>query len=380
MLALITLLIVYGSLYPWNFDFGRPHPSALWILLHSWPQVWNRFVWRDVGFNIVIYAPFGAAAFRSLTRRWGAAWALPAAVVAGAALSAAMELLQAYVPGRDCSLVDVMSNTVGTAAGAVAMALWRHETRRQPAGSGWAPHRRYTGALLLLAAWAGFQWYPLFPALHRATFIAAVNGIFHGHHFQWVEIWAGAAEWFAAAVMLETCWPEISWAWIALAVSGCVARLFIRGRSLTAEELLGAGLGLWCWLAVKERRRPVIASGMLGVAILLREFAPFQFRASPAPFWWIPFAASLSADRSAALIVLLRKSFDYGGVLWLFQRRGVPYWKSGPVLAGGLLVCEWAQRYIPGHTPETTDAVLGALLAGLLALFEKRDQKNLQYR
>lgn len=379
MLALVTLLIVYGSLYPWRFDFSRGHAGALWILLHAWPRVWNRFIWRDAGVNVAIYAPFGAAAFRSLARRMGAAWAMPAAVLLGAALSASMEMLQVYVPGRDCSLLDLATNTAGAAAGALAFAVWRADVERRPANGQWIPRRPYTGAILLLAFWAGFQWYPFFPSLGRTALGAAVSAVFHGHPIQPVEVFASAAEWFAAAVLLETCWPGIPWLWMALAMAGCMGRLLIHGRILAAGEVIGAALALWFWLMSRERRRPVLASGMLGVAILLREFAPFRFVHSPAPFWWIPLAASMTAERQAALIVLLRKLFDYGAVLWLFQRRGVPYRISGPALAAVLLLCEWAQRYIPGHTPESTDAVLAALMACLLAILERRDNRSWKY-
>ena len=379
MLALVALLIVYGSLYPWHFDFTRGHAAPLAILLHSWPRSWNRFLWRDAGVNVAIYAPFGAAAFRSLARRIGTGWSLPGAVLLGTTLSVAMELLQLYVPGRDCSLSDVACNTAGAALGALALAFWRREAERRPSGTEWRPRRRNTGAILLLACWVGFQWYPFFPSLGRTALRAAVSALFHGHRIQPVEVCAAAAEWFTVAVLLETLWPRIQWSWMALVMTACLLRLVVHSRVLTAEEVVGAGLALWIWLMSRPARRPVVASGLLAVAILLREFAPFRFVASPAPFWWIPFAASMSAERQAALIVLLRKMFDYGAVLWLFHRRGVAYRVSGPALAAILLVCEWTQRHIPGHVPETTDAVVAAVLAGILAVLERRDQKTWQY-
>jgi VanZ family protein len=37
-------------------------------------------------------------------------------------------------------------------------------------------------------------------------------------------------------------------------------------------------------------------------------------------------------------------------------------------VAAGLLALEWAQIWLPGRTPEITDAVLAVLMGGLLAL------------
>ena len=38
LLLLVIALIVYGSLYPWHFDFDRSGANPLWVLLHAWPQ------------------------------------------------------------------------------------------------------------------------------------------------------------------------------------------------------------------------------------------------------------------------------------------------------------------------------------------------------
>jgi VanZ family protein len=363
MLAFIALLIVYGSLYPWHFDFSRAHgQNPLWTLLRSWPYAWNRFLIRDAFFNVALYVPLGAAAYRSLARRLPARWAMVAAVLGGVALSAAMEMLQIYVPGRDCSLVDLLTNTIGAAVGAVGVAIWRTD-------AAWGmPRRRDAGAMILAACWAGFQWWPFFPTLGRTALATAFSAWLRTPWFQPVEIWANTAEWFTAALLVEAAWPTVQEGWIPVVMAGCLGRLLVRGRVLSMPEVIGAAIALWLWMASRKQRRIAMAVGMLTVAIVLRELAPFHFAHSPSAFRWIPFAASLMADRDAALIVLLHKAFSYGALVWLWRRRGAPYWIAGPAIAMALLGCEWLQRYIPGRTPETTDAVMAVLLALLLGL------------
>jgi glycopeptide antibiotics resistance protein len=82
-----------------------PEPEAVGIGC-QWP--WCLF---DVAQNLVLFAPLGASLFlatRSHTK----------SIIAGAALSLAVELLQLHViRGRDASLSDWISNTMGTAAG-----------------------------------------------------------------------------------------------------------------------------------------------------------------------------------------------------------------------------------------------------------------------
>src|SRR5947209_6812024 len=117
LLLLATALIVYGSLFPWRFDFDATG-DPFFVLLHSWPHAWNRFALRDVVFNFVLYVPVGALVVLSFRRRGAAA--LAAGAIFGLLLSGCMELLQAYVPGRDPSMSDVASNTAGAIAGAIA--------------------------------------------------------------------------------------------------------------------------------------------------------------------------------------------------------------------------------------------------------------------
>src|SRR6266704_2713217 len=65
----------------------------------------------DVLLNIILFVPLGAAValhVRSLSR----------CALSAALLSATIELAQLYIPGRDSSLGDVLSNTLGGTLGA----------------------------------------------------------------------------------------------------------------------------------------------------------------------------------------------------------------------------------------------------------------------
>ena len=62
----------------------------------------------------------------------------------------------------------------------------------------------------------------------------------------------------------------------------------------------------------------------------------------------------------------LRKAFDYGAMVWLPGNAGLSYLRVGIGVATVLAILEWIQRYLPGRTPEITDAVLTLLLTGTL--------------
>jgi hypothetical protein len=107
----------------------------------------------------------------------------------------------------------------------------------------------------------------------------------------------------------------------------------------------------------------------MAAAIVLRELAPFEFAAKPHAFSWVPFAATFGADRMPAVLVMFRKAFDYGAMVWLLRAKGVV--RAGIAVAAALLAMEWAQRYLPGRQAEVTDSVL-ALLMTLPLVWDRR--------
>lgn len=70
--------------------------------------------------NTLLFVPLGATLALVLGRR-----GLPLAILAGFALSAAVEYAQAAIPGRVPDVADVLWNSLGTAVGAVAVAALR---------------------------------------------------------------------------------------------------------------------------------------------------------------------------------------------------------------------------------------------------------------
>lgn len=70
--------------------------------------------------NMVLFVPLGATLALLVGRR-----AFPVAVLAGFALSAAVEYAQASIPGRVPDVADVLWNSLGAATGAILIAVPR---------------------------------------------------------------------------------------------------------------------------------------------------------------------------------------------------------------------------------------------------------------
>lgn len=166
---LYGVMIVYASLEPFS-GLIAPLPGTPFFLFAPWPVRYLRF---DIAINVAAYAPFGF--FVALVGRQTRARArFTTAVAMAALLSAAMETTQMFLPSRDASTIDFVSNTVGGGVGAiVALALNGAPGVRARIGS-WR-HRVFLGGrsgdlgIALLGTWLMAQVNPGIP-LFAATF------------------------------------------------------------------------------------------------------------------------------------------------------------------------------------------------------------------
>jgi VanZ family protein len=354
LLLCVVLFIVYATLYPFQFDAHRMPGTAnpVWILLHSWPRSFDRFAFRDTVTNLFLYMPLGFCAALAFGRRW---WA---AVLLGAGLSAGIEMLQVYDYTRTCSLADLVCNTLGAAAGAaVALLVPSRLLRRTLDGT-------TSGPLVLAACWVGLLLYPFVPILSRTHIAERLMRATQGP-LSFTEFFAYVAEWFAAILVAEALVGKMRAGWLGLALLLLPVRLVLAERWLAADEVIGAVVAALLWGFIPAQRRWVWAAIIMSSAILLRELAPFDFTDQAQPFSWIPFAAIIEDNRGPAAVVLLRKAFEYGALIWLLRGFGVVL--VGVGVASVLVITELVQRYIPGRQPEITDAVLALMMTGLLA-------------
>ncbi|WP_051304614.1 VanZ family protein [Chitinilyticum litopenaei] len=114
-LAYVLVLLIV-SLYPftgWRFT-GEPV-----FAFYSYPLPYY-FTVFDNAVNVLAYLPLGAALLLSWRPRRAA---LPVAVLLGTGLSAAVEFIQQFLPGRIASNLDILSNGSGALLGALLAAM-----------------------------------------------------------------------------------------------------------------------------------------------------------------------------------------------------------------------------------------------------------------
>ena len=114
LLLAYVLLVVYASLHPFS-GWRDQGVSPFAYLAGALPRYITAF---DLVTNFAAYLPLGFLAVLALHPLARGALAFAAAVLAGCALSLALEALQTYLPSRIPSNLDLATNSLGVFAGA----------------------------------------------------------------------------------------------------------------------------------------------------------------------------------------------------------------------------------------------------------------------
>src|SRR5882724_5279654 len=102
--VLTALVIIYGSLYPFDFRVPAEGDGAVTALLRSWATPPGR---GDFVANVLLYTPLGWFGVLSLTRRMSGGLRLFLIIIGGTMLSVTMELTQYFDADRVTAADDV---------------------------------------------------------------------------------------------------------------------------------------------------------------------------------------------------------------------------------------------------------------------------------
>ncbi len=367
-------LIVYGSLYPfseWTLRTSTPFE----FLVPKWPRGVSRV---DVITNVLAYVPLGLLLVLPARQR---SLVLPVALatLAGTALSIAVEFLQQFLPGRVTSIVDVVTNALGTFAGAVLASFVRTDS----AGGrllthlrhGWfAPGRLTDLGLVAVVLWALSQLTPLVPSLDVGNLRQGVAPIWrilqHPSEFSPVQ-WATYLFYIAGLALLASTLRKPGQSIVVrfFAFVACVLLLKIPviTRQLSLEALAGAvGAAAvavpFAAFGTSARERAWVGALFIVGGFVVAALAADAAGATHA-FNWMPFRGQLE-NTLIGFASILESLWPAAALAYLARFASPPGWGWTIAWIGGLLLAmvafalEWYQQFVPGRYGDVTIAVL----------------------
>lgn len=382
---LFLILIVYGSLYP--FDTWEPARAPLLSFMLEWPQ---RVTRADVVQNVLAYAPFGLfLALYGLRRSTRHARATVGQVtLLGLLVSVLMESLQQFEPARIASLADVAMNGLGTASGALLALVFcsaEGASRAHPlplvAGlQHWRARHLRAGTLpdIGLAAvvlWVLSQTSPLVPTFDL-SYIER-NLAYLGWQLRLFPHMGPGATLVSAACLAALGWVLRTLAapgragaaasdlpFICLLTTVFAAKLVVYGRFLAFADVSGALLALG--LLHLTRRFSLRAVAVCGSAALLAGFVMAELESGYGrvlhPFNWVPLSGQMRSLTGLENILELFWPFFTLAYFarWLTppEQRARALWTGAPLVLALVFQLEWIQQAVPGRFGDITQVLL----------------------
>jgi VanZ family protein len=356
--------LVYASLYPIG-SLRYPEESPISLLFGR--RTLSR---TDALTNVLVYFPLGFLLGRISSGRM--VWRT---TLIGSALSLLIEYLQAFVPGRVPSVFDWGLNIAGTFLGAqlaaqVGRIPWR------AAGAVLAAGSRARVGLAAVGTWAASQLFPFVPSADVDNLKEGLKPIWYVLRGQdpfsisQTLVYALAAlslSWILARCLRLERLPRISVPLFFLVV--LLAKVPIVSRQLGLEALVGAAFGL----SLSRRLDDLEGKGALAFLAALGAYVFDALRSEGLgplyPMNWIPFRTHLTNELIGAAD-MLEGAWPFLALAFIVQG-----WRSshprrdalvGAVAVfGGAMALEWVQQFVPGRTPDVTDALI-ALAAWVL--------------
>ena len=370
LLLVVVALIVYGSLYPFDFRSDAVEGGLLAAL---GSLSWARAGIGDRVSNVLLYVPLGFCAFLLLEARMPRWRAGALALAAGTALSLVCEIAQVYVSPRVPSLMDLTLNALGTLAGAVAGAAWR-----SLGGFVYVPARAASpvaAAVAVLVSWVAFRLAPFSFAIDLGKLKAALAPLARPElgafaTLRYLVSWLVVAQALFATAGRERGLDAL----LGLIAMVLVARLLLTTQALVPSELLALLLllpGLVLLNGMRQLPRSLLLAGAVIALLCTLELTPFVIASEPHAFDLWPFLGWIQAGYPIDEVWILERLFLYAALLWLLREIGLGALAAGVAMASTVVAIEVVEIWRVDGTPSLTRPALAVALAVGVAAFER---------
>jgi VanZ family protein len=233
IITTITIaVIVYGSLYPFDFSVPGHGEGPVFTLFKSWEARPGRGDFISNTLLYVLFGLFGVLSFQRQTSFW---LRLPIIIIGGTLLSIAMELSQYFDAGRVTSASDIYANVIGAILGSLgAIALsekWRvplfDEISETPIPA------------FLMVVWVSYRLYPYVPTIDLHKYWGALRPTILDPTITFYDLYRHTAIWLTLFGLIERIVGQRRAGIFAPLFAGCilVARILIMAQCSALPKL-----------------------------------------------------------------------------------------------------------------------------------------------
>lgn len=368
LLAVITGLIVYVSLYPFRFVDGPSLGEALRAL--SWARAGR----GDMFNNVLLYVPFGFCVALVVEPRWGRITGIVTGALLGLLLSLGLELLQASVAIRVSSLRDLSLNTTGSLLGTILGTVF-HALGSRVSPQGTPRSRSAFVAMSILVLWLLERLWPLLPDPGLGQLKRAVRPLLTPH-IEWMPLLGFVVGWLVVAQVvfgLVKRQRAMDTFLIVIAIV-LVGRVFVGGSTLDLAEIAAIALLLPLLVPISrldDGARSTLVAVLLGVWLAWGAVRPI-----------IGGSITLAVDTPALRDMLLgnappppllaNKAFSYLSLGWLLTAAGlVPHVAAGMMVLFVLLLT-MLQVGVPSPAYGWVDLLIACIAGWVVARWMPR--------
>ena len=359
--AFVCFLVVYGSLYPFNFNYALPNLSTAIPLAH--------FNFLDAGItdgisNIILFIPYGlffALGWNFSKKRSLLFWC----VVTAFSFGYFVQVLQLWAIGRVPWGGDAVLNTIGAIVGS-SIAFRFNNLRLLNSEKVNLQSKVFAilGIGLLVIKLAPFA-----PTMDFGILKENIKNLIYSPSIDVYWLFEHTVTWVLVFFFLTRANPSFERCRLLIPITICVLALkfFIIANDINLSQLLGATLALVIFFASKnliDINKAALATVLL-VAIVLNGYYPFEFRTQISKFEWIPFSGALNGNILLNILATSKKILLYSSAIVLLYTSNNKLKLSTGIVASIVFLSEVGQIFVTNSVPESTDFLL-VLISGYL--------------
>jgi VanZ family protein len=376
LLLFYLLFIIYGTLFPLT-GWRKPSENLTSLFLSH-----RHSGYPDLLTNFILYIPLGFLVVRLRLPKGHFMSTISLAIVSGGILSLSLEYMQAFIPGRTTSLLDLVLNISGTMCGTLFALVFS----KKITSWGWLSRLQHyfsynsqltNFGLLIVLIWVFSQLTPFVPSLDignikdglKPAWYTIKNPFSFSIYRTSLYIFSVAGLMLLVNTLLKLQDIRSKMFIGAFFIFILFLKIPIVSRQFSIESFTGTILGFLLYMMIQKAPKNLanLMSFFFIISFIVIEgtsgFSRIQTKSSS--FNWIPFQSHMGnnligiADIFAGLWPFLALSY-----LALLAK---PKYISRICVSGFLgivilvFLLEWNQQFIPGRTADITDVVLASL-------------------